>query len=235
MLKPFSLEEAFVLHSRPYKETSLIVELFTRNYGRVSVVAKGAKRPKSKISVIKTPFSLFLVSCSGKGDLKNLTNSEIKRYFNPNQHSLNSLVYLNELLMRLLDKEDPHVETFDNYLTFCSHLSSVGKKSLEAHLRMFELNLLKEIGYGVDLCFEANSDKKIKTDSIYIFDPMTGFQSTKTSVSKKNNFKGKDIINFSKGHLSDTETLTSSKQIMREAINSHLGNKPLKIREYLSR
>ena len=80
MLKPFSLEEAFVLHSRPYKETSLIVELFTRNYGRVSVVAKGAKRPKSKISVIKTPFSLFLVSCSGKGDLKNLTNSEIKRY-----------------------------------------------------------------------------------------------------------------------------------------------------------
>ncbi len=235
MFKAFTLQEAIVLHSRPYKETSLIVELFTRNYGRVSAVAKGAKRPKSKIGVIKTPSSLFLVSCSGKGELKNLTHCEIKSYFNPNHYSLNSLVYLNELLMRLLDKEDPHAETFNNYLKFCDHLSGIGKKGLEANLRIFELSLLREIGYGVDLEFEANSNKKIKQDTLYIFDPTSGFLPLKTSMIKENNFKGKDIINFYKGNLSDSETLSSSKQIMREAINFHLGNKSLKIREYLSK
>ena len=93
---------------------------------------------------------------------------------------------------------------------------------------------MKEIGYGLDLKFEANSNNEIKEEKVYGFDPIIGFQPVDDESSKKNYYAGKDIINFSKGALSSPEPLSASKQIMREAIDFHLGNKPLKIREYLS-
>ena len=234
MFKSLTLESAIVLHTRPYKETSLIVDSFTRNHGRVAFVAKGAKRPKSKIGVIKTPSCLFLISCRGKGDLKTLTHCEISTYFDPSSENFNSLIYLNELLIKLLEKEDPHPEIFDHYLKVSNFLKHLGKKDLGTHLRFFELNLLKEIGYGLDLKFEANSDNEIKEENRYAFDPIIGFQLLKDSSDKKNCYNGKDIINFSKGDLTSPDALLASKQIMREAIDFHLGNKSIKIREYLS-
>lgn len=234
MFKTLTLEPAIVLHTRAYKETSLIVDIFTRNYGRVSIVAKGAKRPKSKLGVIKTPSSLFLISCRGRSDLKTLTHCELNKYFDLSPNRFNSLVYLNELLVKLLEKEDSHPEIFDNYLAVCNCLSNLRGKDLERHLRAFELNLLKEIGYGLDLKFEANSNNEIKEEGVYGFNPIIGFQPVNDESNKKNHYTGKDIINFSKGDLSSPQTLSASKQIMREAIDFHLGNKPLKIREYLS-
>ena len=153
MFKTLTLEPAIVLHTRAYKETSLIVDIFTRNYGRISIIAKGVKRPKSKLGVIKTPSSLFLISCRGRSDLKTLTHCELNKYFDLSPKSFNSLVYLNELLVKLLEKEDSHPEIFDHYLKVCDCLSSLSGKALEVHLRAFELNLLKEIGYGLDLRF----------------------------------------------------------------------------------
>jgi len=234
LYKSLTLEPAIVLHTRAYRETSLIVDIFTKNQGRVSVIAKGAKRPKSKIGVIKTPSSLFLISCRGKGDLKTLTHCEIRKYYEPSSENFNSLVYLNELLIKLLQKDDPHPQIFDNYLTVCECLNNLSKKDLEIYLRSFELNLLKEIGYGLDLKFEANSNNKIVEENNYAFDPIIGFQPLKDLSDKKNGYSGKDIINFSKGDLTSPDSLLASKQIMREAIDFHLGNKPLKIREYLS-
>ena len=234
MFKTLTLEPAVVLHTRAYKETSLLVDTFTRNYGRISTIAKGAKRPKSKLGVIKTPSSIFLISCRGRSELKTLTHCELNKYFNLSPKSFNSLVYLNELLVKLLQKEDSHPEIFDHYLQVCDCLTNLNGKDLEIHLRLFELSLLKEIGYGLDLKFEANSSNEIKEERIYRFDPIIGFQSADDELNKKNYYTGKDIINFSKGDLSSPETLLASKQIMREAIDFHLGNKPLKIREYLS-
>ena len=223
-----------MLHTRPFKETSLLVDLFTRNHGRISVIAKGAQRPKSKIGIIKTPSCLFFISCIGRGELKTLTHCEIKEYFFPIAEAFNSVVYLNELLIKLLEKEDPHPEIFDHYLIVCGSLKSKNKKKLEKNLRSFELTLLKEIGYGLNLNFEGNSDIEIKEDTSYKFDPSVGFIPQTKSESNKNNFSGRDILNLSTGNFSSPDTLLASKQIMRQAIDFHLGNKTLKIREYLS-
>ena len=223
-----------MLHTRPFKETSLLVDLFTRNHGKISVIAKGAKRPKSKIGIIKTPSCLFFVSCTGRGELKILTHCEIKEYFFPIAEAFNSVVYLNELLIKLLEKEDAHPEIFDHYLIVCSSLKRKNKEKLEKNLRAFELTLLKEIGYGLDLNFEGNSDIEIKEDTSYKFVPAVGFLPQSNSESNKNNFSGRDILNLSTGNFSSPDTLLASKQIMRLAIDFHLGNKTLKIREYLS-
>ena len=223
-----------MLHTRPFKETSLLVDLFTRNHGKISVIAKGAKRPKSKIGIIKTPSCLFFVSCTGRGELKILTHCEIKEYFFPIAEAFNSVVYLNELLIKLLEKEDAHPEIFDHYLIVCSSLKRKNKEKLEKNLRSFELTLLKEIGYGLDLNFEGNSDIEIKEDTSYKFVPAVGFLPQSNSESNKNNFSGRDILNLSTGNFSSPDTLLASKQIMRQAIDFHLGNKTLKIREYLS-
>ena len=223
-----------MLHTRPFKETSLLVDLFTRNHGRISVIAKGAQRPKSKIGIIKTPSCLFFISCIGRGELKTLTHCEIKEYFFPIAEAFNSVVYLNELLIKLLEKEDPHPEIFDHYLIVCGSLKSKNKEKLEKNLRSFELTLLKEIGYGLNLNFEGNSDIEIKEDTSYKFVPSVGFLPQTKSEPNKNNFSGKDILNLSTGNFSSPDTLLASKQIMRQAIDFHLGNKTLKIREYLS-
>ena len=223
-----------MLHTRPFKETSLLVDLFTRNHGKISVIAKGAKRPKSKIGIIKTPSCLFFVSCTGRGELKILTHCEIKEYFFPIAEAFNSVVYLNELLIKLLEKEDAHPEIFDHYLIVCGSLKSKNKEKLEKNLRSFELTLLKEIGYGLNLNFEGNSDIEIKEDTSYKFVPSVGFLPQTKSESNKNNFSGRDILNLSTGNFSSPDTLLASKQIMRQAIDFHLGNKTLKIREYLS-
>ena len=124
---------------------------------------------------------LFLISCRGKGDLKTLTHCEISTYFDPSSENFNSLIYLNELLIKLLEKEDPHPEIFDHYLKVCDFLKHLGKKDLGTHLRFFELNLLKEIGYGLDLKFEANSNNEIKEENRYAFNPIIGFQPLKDS------------------------------------------------------
>ena len=223
-----------MLHTRPFKETSLLVDLFTRNHGKISVIAKGAKRPKSKIGIIKTPSCLFFVSCTGRGELKTLTHCEIKEYFFPITEAFNSVVYLNELLIKLLEKEDAHPEIFDHYLIVCGSLKSKNKEKLEKNLRSFELTLLKEIGYGLNLNFEGNSDIEIKEDTSYKFVPSVGFLPQTKSEPNKNNFSGRDILNLSTGNFSSPDTLLASKQIMRQAIDFHLGNKTLKIREYLS-
>ena len=234
MYKNLALEPSIVLHTRPFKETSLLVDLFTRNHGKISVIAKGAKRPKSKIGIIKTPSCLFFVSCTGRGELKILTHCEIKEYFFPIAEAFNSVVYLNELLIKLLEKEDAHPEIFDHYLIVCSSLKRKNKEKLEKNLRSFELTLLKEIGYGLNLNFEGNSDIEIKEDTSYKFVPSVGFLPQSNSESNKNNFSGRDILNLSTGNFSSPDTLLASKQIMRLAIDFHLGNKTLKIREYLS-
>ena len=223
-----------MLHTRPFKETSLLVDLFTRNHGKISVIAKGAKRPKSKIGIIKTPSCLFFVSCTGRGELKTLTHCEIKEHFFPIAEAFNSVVYLNELLIKLLEKEDAHPEIFDHYLIVCGSLKRKNKEKLEKNLRSFELTLLKEIGYGLNLNFEGNSDIEIKEDTSYKFVPSVGFLPQTKSEPNKNNFSGRDILNLSTGNFSSPDTLLASKQIMRQAIDFHLGNKTLKIREYLS-
>jgi len=232
--KTNTLEQAFVLHTRSYRETSLIADLFTRDKGKISVVAKGAKRPKSKLKSILIPTALLSVSYRGKKELKNLTHCEVLKYFSINSSvSLNSVIYLNELILKFLQKEQEHEDLFNLFsLLLISLEEEKDQKEVEKHLRVFELNLLKELGYSIDLVYEADSGEKIRGESFYSFDPMSGFilKNVKKGISE-DIFKGKDILNLSKGDLEDLETRRASKIIMRRAIDTHLGNKSLNVRK----
>jgi len=234
LYKDFTLEPALVLHLRPFKETSFIVEFFTRKYGKVNLIAKGAKRPKSKLKILNTPACLFSISCKGKNQLKTLTGCEITEHFSFSSNSYAVLIYLNELLIKLLGKEDPHKEVFDEYLNVCKSMTFKKEERIEINLRRFEKILLRDMGYGLDFKNEANSSKKISEEKMYKLDPTLGFLPQSEIKKQQNYFSGKDILNFSNGDLKDHSTRQASKKMMRQALDYYLGNNSLKIRDYLS-
>ena len=236
LINKISLEPAFVLHTRAFQETSIIVDFFTQSYGRLNAIAKGAKRPKSPLRSVLTPASKLSITLSGKNDLKTLSSVEIIDHYQLNSGtSLNSIIYVNELITKATEKEDPHVEIFKHYEKLIINLSDNSSKGdLEKVLRKFELNLLQEMGYGIDLTRDAETNQKIEHDNSYKFDPEIGFLSEDKITSVKL-FSGKDIINFSKGDFEKKETRDSAKFIMRQALDFHLGNKSLNIRKYLTK
>ena len=143
MNKNFNSLLAFVLHFRAYKETSLLVDFFTRDLGRITTVAKGVKRPKSILKPVLVPTSLLNIDISGKRELKTLKKSEIVSHFSLSSNSqINSILYLNELLIKFIEKEDPHPLIFDRYTEVLSSLENKIKTGeVEAELRSFELLL----------------------------------------------------------------------------------------------
>jgi len=231
------LEPAFVLHSRPYQETSLIIDFFTKSYGRLNAIAKGAKRPKSPLRSVLTPACKLVVSMTGKSELKNLSSVEIVDHFNLRDGiSLNSIIYINELISKATEKEDPHENIFLEYEILLRNLNdSKGSEQLEKSLRNFELNLLQEMGYGIDLTREAESNMKIDSDTRYRFDPDKGFSSINENDSTQISFLGQDVLDFSQGQFEKKTTRDASKIIMRLALDYHLGNKTLNIRKYLTK
>ena len=231
------LEPAFVLHSRPYQETSLIIDFFTKSYGRLNAIAKGAKRPKSPLRSVLTPACKLVVSMTGKSELKNLSSVEIVDHFNLRDGiSLNSIIYINELISKATEKEDPHENIFLEYEILLRNLNdSKDSEQLEKSLRNFELNLLQEMGYGIDLTREAESNMKIDSDTRYRFDPDKGFSSINENDSTQISFLGQDVLDFSQGQFEKKTTRDASKIIMRLALDYHLGNKTLNIRKYLTK
>ncbi|MGB4467071.1 MAG: DNA repair protein RecO [Azovibrio sp.] len=146
-------QPAYVLHTRPYRETSLLVEAFSRDYGRVALLARGARRPHSTLRGLLMGFQPLEVSWSGKGEVLTLMKAE----WQGGQPLLAGLplfcgYYLNELLLRLLPREDPHPQLFDRYVQILLHLGYSSRKQVaEADLRCFERTLLGELGYGLTL------------------------------------------------------------------------------------
>ena len=237
LINKVSLEPAFVLHTRPYQETSILVDFFTRSYGRLNAIAKGAKRPKSRLRSVLTPASKLSVSLSGKSELKTLSSVEIIDHFELNNGvSFNSIIYVNELIIKATEKEDPHAVIFDDYEILLKKLSNQSDQvDLEQNLRNFELNLLQEMGYGIDLSRDAETNKKIEEGFFYRFYPDKGFAIDKANIASQKSFSGLDIINFKKGNFEKKETRDSSKIIMRMALDFHLGSKTLNIRKYLTK
>ena len=150
-------DECFLLHQRPHGETSLIVDMFTKKNGKMSVIAKGAKKPKSKFFGYLTPFTKLKITYTGRSELKTLTN--IDRDFSESTNSLSktsySLLYINELLIRLLPKDAVHEDLFLLYESFLLKIHS--GENIELTLRSFELDMLEMLGYGLD--FENEIDK----------------------------------------------------------------------------
>ena len=215
--------EAILLHSRNYSETSLICELFTRKHGRVSVIAKGARSKKNKFQNIAAPNILSSVNYSGKSELKTLVSWEEITHFSILGKNLKILLYLNELIFKLLEKENKQDRIFESLINFYKVLVSGDAKNIEISLREFEYFLICELGYGFNFLFDDNG-KKIMKEKTYYFHPAQGF-----SEKPLNNFlkvSGIDIINFTNGKITSSSARTKIRKIMQLAI-SYIAEKPL--------
>lgn len=217
------LQPAYVLHTRPFRETSLIVESFTREYGRVAVVARGAKSPRSRWRNILQPFRPLLISWSQKTGLGTLTAAD--QVASPpalQGQSLYCGMYLNELLMRLLHRGDPHAEVFERYRHALSELASEAPP--QPLLRVFEKHLLEAIGYAMLLDREFSSDTQIKPQNWYEYKPDRG--PVLCSGPGKGRVSGGALLALHTESL-PAEVLPELRTLMRRVIRYHLGGKPL--------
>jgi len=168
------LARAYVLHQRPFRDSSLIVEAFTRDYGRLTVFAHAARGPRSRFGALQ-PFRALLLSWSGRGEAPTLSAAECADA--PASEAAAALptarlmsgFYLNELLMKLLTRHDPHPNLFDQYEATLGQLCH--SPSAEAPLRLFETRLLEYIGYGLNLAAEADTGEPVRPDGYYHFRP----------------------------------------------------------------
>ena len=215
--------EAILLHSRNYSETSLICELFTRKHGRVSVIAKGARSKKNKFQNIAAPNILASVNYSAKSELKTLVSWEEITHFSILGKNLKILLYLNELIFKLLEKENKQDRIFESLIDFYKVLASGDAKNIEIALREFEYFLICELGYGFNFLYDDNG-KKIVREKTYYFHPAQGF-----SEKPLNNFlkvSGIDIIDFTNGKITSSSARSKIRKIMQLAI-SYIAEKPL--------
>ncbi|CAA9890490.1 DNA repair protein RecO [Candidatus Methylobacter favarea] len=218
------LQPAFILQHRKYRETSLIIDVLTRDFGRISLLAKGVRKAKSKTAGLLQPFLPLAISYIGKGELKTLTDVEVMQPF-PELKGLGLYCgfYINELIGLFLHKYDPHPEVFAYYEACLSRLSDSSK--IEAALRIFELDLMDNIGYGLQLKQAAGNKKPINPSKHYAFNIEQG------PIEDENGlFSGKTLQAISARDLTDAHVLAEAKILMRAAIDTHLQGKPLKSR-----
>ncbi len=174
-MKRIAHEPAFVLHQYPWSESSLILEVFTRHHGRVAMVAKGVKRPSSQFRAILLPLQLLSISFSGDAEVHTLKGAEWQGGLTmPHGDALLSGYYLNELMMKLLARDDPHELLFDAYAQATAWLRD--EALLDASLRAFELVLLREIGLLPTLDTESFSMSALEDDVLYSLVPEVGLR-----------------------------------------------------------
>lgn len=224
-------QPGFVLHSYPYKETSLIVDMFTRDFGRVGVVAKGAKRPLSKLRGVLQTFQPLSLSFSGKSELRTLIDAEWVGGMLPLERTaLLCGFYLNELLVKLLARDDKHPVLFDHYVSTLNQLAHGEPAPIV--LRKFERALLKETGVAADLTRCTTTRAQVDPAGDYVVDPEKGArEAVRGEVWPV--VSGKTLLDMEGEDYSDPATQAQSKQLMRFLLAHHLNGAPLNTRQIL--
>src|SRR3989344_1138899 len=223
-------QPVYVLHTYPFKETSLVVELFTRDFGRVAAVAKGARRPRSAMRGMLQSFQPLIGAWSGKLELKNLHSLEWGSGLLVLQgEALICGFYLNELLLRLLPREDAHETLFDYYGQALRTLT-LGK-DLGTTLRRFELRMLQEMGYAVPLERDEH-ESPIEAERDYCYIEERGACSPSFGQNGLQ-LSGKTLLDMVQDNYTDPQTQQQSKQLMRALLAHYLGDKPLYTRQLL--
>ncbi|OGT45574.1 MAG: DNA repair protein RecO [Gammaproteobacteria bacterium RIFCSPHIGHO2_12_FULL_38_11] len=225
------LTPVYVLHTRPYSNTSLIVEFFSQHHGRISAVARSARGPQSRYKGQLQLFTPMLTSWSGHHELKTLGNIELSGLPHQlNQKYLFCGFYLNELIIRLLHKDDPHPGLFDRY---SKSLCSLEKnEDIPPILRLFEKKLLEELGYALSLTQEAKTRLPIVADNFYRYEHHQGF----LRCDEKDHFafSGNDLLSIAQEKFDTDLTLQATKRLMRLALTHLLGSNPLNSRKFFS-
>ena len=222
-----SLYHAFVLHSRNYRETSVILDLLTLEMGRFSVIVKGARSAKAKIKGRLQPFSPLLLGAVGRKELKTLTSVDFLHpcYDLRGEHLLLGL-YINELLYRVLGRFEPIDALFEEYRYLLDGLAG-SDRGIE-RVRIFELRLLEELGYGINFQFDAGSGSQIENDSYYRYVAHEGFYRSSSSDPKL--FPGRELLSIAYRELAEVDQ-NRLKNLTRQSLAILLGDKPLKSRD----
>ncbi|HSC23452.1 MAG TPA: DNA repair protein RecO [Casimicrobiaceae bacterium] len=218
-------EPAFILHTYPYRETSLIVEAFTERHGRVAMVAKGAKRPRSEMRGVLQAFQPLLLSWAGAGELKTLVKAEWQGGLPlPTGAALLCGFYLNELLLKLLAREDPHPELFRHYASALRALTvDAAAAAQAATLRRFELRLLAELGYALTLTHDVASGAAIAPDERYHY----AFDRGPLHVAAEPRaawpvVRGETLIALERDRYPDADVAAEAKRLMRGILDHYL-------------
>jgi DNA repair protein RecO (recombination protein O) len=220
------LEPSYVLHSRPFRETSLLLEVLSRDHGRVGLVARGARGSRSRWKGTLQPFRPLLLSWNQRGELGTLTGAD--QVASPPALEGEALfcgLYANELTTRFLQRQDPHAGLFEFYRHLVSRLSA-GELS-QPLLRTFEVELLKSAGFGLQLEHEYGSSREICEDAWYHYVPESGPKRTEYEDKRaKELVSGAALLALKSGVIED-QHLRELKALMRKLIRYHLGDKPL--------
>jgi len=237
-----TLEPAYLLHLRRYRNTSALTEILTANHGRLGAVAKGVFSKGKHAQQLRSQLQLatpLLVAMSGRSELKSLTHLEsVGHALIPHAgaesgtqatgNALYCVMYLNELLVRLLPVQLACPSLFASYQVALEHLSR--HENPEIVLRRFELQLLDTLGYGIDFSFESDGEQVIRTDGCYRFLPATGFVRQPQAGGQADEFVGRDLLAIGASVFESESTLRAAKRLMRLAINHHLNGRPLNSR-----
>lgn len=254
------LENAYVLHSRPFKDTSLLVDFFTENFGRITLVAKGARQQKKKGNFLLQPFVSLKISWQGKGQLKTLISTEIATFtinadanhivdIDKNNNSLEknylySGFYANELLTYLLPFDESNANIFSLYARLLIALKN--KFELEKTLRLFEFSLLSELGYGIDFINTSISGELIEAGKQYCYEPSKGFLCLDTVglgtgigvsvesgfAASKCSFGGDVVLGIYNQEYTNNAVRKAAKYIARISIDNVLSGKKIKSRDF---
>jgi DNA repair protein RecO (recombination protein O) len=225
-------QPAFILHSYPFRETSLLLEVYSRNHGRLAVVARGARRPRSALRGLLMNFQPLELSWFGKGEVRTLHSAE----WQGGQPQLQGTAllcgfYLNELLLNLMARDDPHAQLFDYYQQTLQKLAH--EQDHAATLRCFEKHMLQELGYALLLEHEADSGKPIIAAAHYRYVIERGALPEDADAPDGLTVLGKTLLDMAADDYRDAASAQQSKQLMRMLLNHHLAGKVLHTRELI--
>ncbi|PXX46500.1 DNA repair protein RecO [Undibacterium pigrum] len=224
-------QPGFVLHSWPYKETSLIIDVLTRDHGRIALVAKGAKRPHSQLRSVLQTFQPLQLGWTGKGEIRTLTTADWVGGMLPLEKSaLLCGFYLNELLVKFLMRDEAHPDLFDLYVSTLNQLAHDEPATIV--LRRFELALLRESGLLGDLTRCTQQRERVQAEQFYVLDPERGPRPAMPADSVPR-VSGKTLLAMQRGDYTEQSTQLQSKLLMRFLLAHHLHGAALNTRQIL--
>lgn len=224
---------AYILHKRAFRDTSQILDVFTRDHGRISLMSKGSRGKKSKTSGILQIFRPLLLSWQGRGEMPFLNNVEIADIKAPSLSgkALMSAMYVNELLVYLMHKNDVHADIFEQYHECLYALEQA--PNIEVVLRMFEKNLLQRLGFGLNLMHDADTGQPVEADRVYAYffehGPVVCDEHRQPQANPV--VSGESLMAFEQNRLETGRQCAEIKALMRYVLAAHLGHKKLKSRE----
>ena len=226
-LRRVDLAPGYVLHHRPWRDSSRILEVLTREHGRLTLFARGVRGPAAKLSSVLQPFQPLLLSWSGRGEAPQLTGAERAALTGPLPPAcLLAAFYLNELLLRLTTRHDALPELFDHYHGTLERLRTGA--ALAPCLRVFEKRLLDVLGYGLDLSAEARSGVPLDPAGYYEFRPGSGLVPADGHAA--HSLCGRSLLSLAAETLSGPRELEDARRVLQAALDACLEGRPLATR-----